>query len=58
MASIKGGKMNRTLKVLVAGALLLGSSALWALGSYIVWSAERVMMAAVALAVMGFVIYL
>jgi hypothetical protein len=50
--------MNRTFKILVAGALFLGSSALWALGSHIVWSAERVMMAAVALAVMGLAIYL
>ncbi len=50
--------MNRTLKGLVAGALFLGSSALWAHGSHIAWSAERVMMAAVALAVMCFAIYL
>ena len=50
--------MNKKFGRLIAGGLLLSSSALWALGGHVVWTAERIMAAALALAIMGFVVYL
>jgi hypothetical protein len=50
--------MKRALEVLVAGAIILAGTALWALGSHIAWSAQKIMMAAIALALVGLVIYL
>ncbi len=50
--------MKRTLKMLVVGAIFLASTALWALGSHIVWSAQKILMAAITLALIGLAIYL
>jgi hypothetical protein len=50
--------MKKTLEILAAGALILAGTALWALGSHIAWSAQKIMMAAVALAMLSFAIYL
>lgn len=50
--------MKRTLEMLVVGAIFLASTALWALGSHIAWSAQKIMMAAVLLAMLSLAIYL
>ena len=49
--------MKRALEMLAVGAIFLVSTALWALGSHIVWSAQKILMAAIALAVVGLVIF-
>lgn len=50
--------MKRALEMLAVGALFLASLGLWALGSHIVWSAQKILMAAIALALVGLAIYL
>jgi len=50
--------MNRILKMLVVGAFFLAGMALWVLGAHFAWSAERVLVAAVTLAVVSVVVYL
>ena len=50
--------MKKALKMLAVGAIFLASSALWALGSHIVWSPQKILMAAIALALVGLAIYL
>jgi hypothetical protein len=50
--------MNKILKMLVVGSLFLASSAVWALGSHIVWSVQKILMATIILAMVGFAIYL
>lgn len=49
--------MNKILKMLIVGSLFLVSSALWALGSYIAWPAHKVLLAAIALALISLAIY-
>jgi hypothetical protein len=53
-----GGVMKRALEMLVVGALILASTAIWALGSHIAWSAQKIMMAATVLAMLSLAIYL
>ena len=48
--------MKRALEMLVAGAIILASTVLWALGSHIAWSAHKILMAAIALALVGLAI--
>ena len=50
--------MKRALEMVVAGSVILAGTALWALGSHIAWSAQKIMMAAVALAMLSFAIYM
>jgi len=50
--------MKRTSEMLVVGAVFLVSTALWALGSHIVWSAQKILMAAIAIAMVALAIYL
>jgi hypothetical protein len=54
----KEGPMIKILKILVVGSLSLACPALWALGSHVVWSAQKILMATVVLALVGFAIYL
>jgi hypothetical protein len=49
--------MKRALEMLGVGALFLASSALWALGSHIAWSAQTILMTAIGLAVVGLIIF-
>lgn len=50
--------MKRILEMLAVGALFLAGAALLALGGHIAWSAQKIMLAAVVLATLGFAIYL
>jgi hypothetical protein len=45
--------MKRALEMVVAGSIILAGTALWALGSHIVWSVQKVLVAAIALAMVG-----
>ena len=49
--------MKRALEMLVVGAVFLASTALWALGGHIVWSAHKILMAMIALGLVGLAIY-
>ena len=49
--------MKKMLSVFLAAALFLATSALWALGNHIVWSAQKILLAAIALALIGLAIY-
>lgn len=50
--------MKRALEMLAVGALILASTAIWALGSHLAWSAQKIMMAAIVLAMLSLAIYL
>ena len=45
--------MKRALETVVAGSIILAGTALWALGSHIAWSVQKVLVAAIALAMVG-----
>jgi hypothetical protein len=45
--------MKKALEMLAVGAIFLAGTALWALGSHIAWSAQKIMMAAITLALIG-----
>lgn len=49
--------MKRALKIFVAGALILATSALWAIGNHVAGSAQTILMTAIVLAVAGLVIF-
>jgi hypothetical protein len=48
--------MKKMIPLFSVGALFLAISALWALGSHIAWSAQKLLVAAITLALIGLAI--
>jgi hypothetical protein len=49
--------MKKMIPLSVVGAPFLAVSALWVAGSHIAWSAQKILVAAITLALIGLAIY-